>query len=151
MYKNQICKRFMNKGKIRIIIVNVVNWHCPEVTRIFRTSMWLQLRNINSIYSRPSKCLNHYEQWLCKIFLASTNLLLQTHSVLLYINFWSHFHTIFVSNFKEMKSNRYLQVLMVYLQGIIMIFYWHWDILKVWFTLLFFVTNFHNLVQFGYN
>ena len=32
---------------------------------------------------RPSKCLNHYNQRLCKMFLAGVNLLLQTNGVLL--------------------------------------------------------------------
>ena len=32
---------------------------------------------------KPSKCLNHHNQWLCKIFLAGVNLKLPTYSVLL--------------------------------------------------------------------
>ena len=36
------------------------------------------------LHTRPSKCLNHHNQQLCKIFLVGVNLLLKTDSILLY-------------------------------------------------------------------
>ena len=35
------------------------------------------------LLTRPSKCLNHHNQRLCKIVLAGVNVLLQTYNVLL--------------------------------------------------------------------
>ena len=47
--------------------------------------------NTRSTICRPSKCFNHHNQWLCNIFLAGVNLLLQTYCIFFFFFFFFAF------------------------------------------------------------
>ena len=90
---------------------------------------------LKTFSSRPSKCPNHHNQRLCKIFLAGINLFLQTYCVLLQIWFFSTFSCSFLCKIsgkwraKVFKSFNIVFWMIVYV-SVWFINYWNHDCVK---------------------